>query len=77
MNILLTPEKIAEFDACAVAEWNSWPPEKKRQRPFREYRDAVLCRAQLRKVTDWLENNPETDIDAGTLLALKAAGGAQ
>lgn len=34
-----------------------------------------LLRAQVRNVVEWLERNPETDIDAGTLIALRAAGG--
>ena len=36
--------------------------------------EQAVLRAQLRKVTKWLESNPETDIDAGTLIALRAAG---
>ena len=55
-EILLSPEKISEFETYAVHEWNSWPIEKKRECPFKEYRDLVLCRAQVAKVcSDFLE----------------------
>ena len=46
-------------------------------RDLREREDEALCRAQVRKVVEWLENNPETDIDEGTLIALRKAGGGE
>ena len=63
MDILLGPE-----DRDALYESNP------RYEASPEAWEEAICRAQVRKVTKWLETNPETDIDAGTLIALRRAG---
>ena len=73
-DILLTDSDLVPILEAAVREWNSWSTAQKRTRPWAEYSRDVVCRAQVRKAREWLESNPETDIDAGTLIALRAAG---
>ena len=81
-DILLTPEEIEKEDWAASDEWEALGKVRKLHgdtdeihQAFMAFSAAWLCRAQVRKIADWLENNPETDIDAGTLIALRKAAG--
>jgi len=85
MDILLTSEEITAIERDSIPKWYQKYPiaTERREHLWRESRDEEVCRAQVRNVAKWMEQEGVVvhERQLGFVLpfqswaALKAAGG--